>query len=76
MLKILLILFLSTTTIYAENKNFIKLITDCSEKVQNNYADNQKIPLELMLAQAIIESNWENQGLLLKVTIILGSNMG
>ena len=58
MLKILLILFLSTTTIYAENKNFIKLITDCSDKVQNNYADNQKIPLELLLAQAIIESNW------------------
>ena len=44
MLKILLILFLSTTTIYAENKNFIKLITDCSNKVQNNYADNEKIP--------------------------------
>ena len=58
MLKFFLILLLSTSPIYAQNKSFIKLITDCSNKIQNSYTDNQKIPLELLLAQAIIESNW------------------
>jgi uncharacterized FlgJ-related protein len=58
MLRIVLILLLSTSSIFAQNENFIKLITDCSNKIQNNYTDDKKIPLELLLAQAIIESNW------------------
>tara|TARA_Y100001970_G_C14249899_1_gene871051 strand:+ start:4384 stop:4860 length:477 start_codon:yes stop_codon:yes gene_type:complete len=44
--------------IFAQNSNFINNIVECSESIQSSYSLDDKIPIKLIVAQAIIESNW------------------
>ena len=44
--------------IFAQNSNFINNIVECSEGIQSSYSLDDKIPIKLIVAQAIIESNW------------------
>tara|TARA_B100000686_G_scaffold114129_1_gene121683 strand:+ start:1670 stop:2197 length:528 start_codon:yes stop_codon:yes gene_type:complete len=43
---------------FSSNKDFVKLIKGCSDEIQEQYEVNNTIPVELVLAQAILESNW------------------
>ena len=40
------------------NKDFIQLIESCSNKIQKNSKKYELIPIELVLSQSILESNW------------------
>tara|TARA_B100001996_G_scaffold350042_1_gene309155 strand:+ start:1054 stop:1560 length:507 start_codon:yes stop_codon:yes gene_type:complete len=44
--------------LFAQNLNFINNIVECSDSIQTSYSLDNKIPKELIVAQAIIESNW------------------
>ena len=41
-----------------ENRDFIRLMESCSNKIQKNLKEDEIIPLELLLSQSILESNW------------------
>ena len=55
---LLFFLLYSPNIFSSSNSEFIDLISNCSNKIQKTYALDKSIPLELVLAQAIIESNW------------------
>ena len=40
--------------------DFKSLIINCSDKIQKNFTPFEYVPSELVLAQAILESNWGN----------------
>ena len=60
---LILILLLSASGTHAknadsENQNFVNLITSCSNKIQKDFKKEDIVPIELVLAQSILESNW------------------
>ena len=58
MKRIFLIFILITSTASSNNQDFINKIAICSKKIQKEYDLKNKIPTKLVVAQAIIESNW------------------
>ena len=40
------------------NEKFIDKVAKCSNSIQANYLIEEKVPLKLVVAQAILESNW------------------
>lgn len=52
------LLFVFTFSAHSSNQKFIDTIALCSSKIQKNYDIENKIPSKLIIAQAIIESNW------------------
>ncbi len=60
---LILIFLLLASSIHAENgnsenQNFVNLITSCSNKIQKDFKKEDIVPIELVLAQSILESNW------------------
>ena len=56
---LLFLLFFSISSIsFASNNDFVKMIQSCSANIQKNFDSRDYIPIDLILAQAILESNW------------------
>ena len=58
-MRLLLLLFLLIPQFsFAKGEDFIKKIYSCAEKIQNEYPPEERVPIKLIVAQAILESNW------------------
>jgi Bax protein len=58
-MRLLLLLFLLIPQFsFAKGQDFIKKISSCAEKIQNEYPLEERVPIKLIVAQAVLESNW------------------
>ena len=57
-LSILIFFLFLTHSVFASNLIFIEKVGSCSDKIQDGIDLIKKIPKKLIVAQAIIESNW------------------
>ena len=58
-MRLLLLLFLLVPQLsLAKGQDFIKRISSCAEKIQNEYPLEERVPIKLIVAQAVLESNW------------------
>ena len=57
-LSILIFFLFLTQSIFASNLIFIEKVSSCSDKIQDGIDLIKKIPKKLIVAQAIMESNW------------------
>ena len=56
----LIYLLLCFQVLSISKDDFKSLIINCSDKIQKNFTPFEYVPSELVLAQAILESNWGN----------------
>ena len=50
--------FLLTLNSFSNNASFVKDIVNCTKDIQADYEVENRIPNDLILAQAILESSW------------------
>ena len=60
MVKTFFLFFIIVISCYGKSNNekFIIDVTSCSNLIQKDYSKEQRVPIKLVVSQAIIESNW------------------